>query len=150
TTGAGGAAPSSAPNNMTASSGAGGAFTPSQMMGTGGSNSAPMMGSSSGGMAAMIEDAGPSRGPTPPRDGAHFPFPQSRESMGCSYPSSYRNEAVQAAYDEFKKDTVTADGAGGHLRVKRPNEPGLEPDSTVSEGIAYGMLMAVYMNDQHV
>jgi endo-1,4-beta-D-glucanase Y len=57
---------------------------------------------------------------------------------------------VQAAYDRWKSATVTADGAGGHLRVKRPNEPGLEVDSTVSEGIAYGMLMAVYMNDQHL
>ena len=53
-----------------------------------------------------------------------------------------------AAYDKWKTDTVTADGAGGHLRVKRPKDPGLEPNSTVSEGIAYGMLIAVYMNDQ--
>ena len=44
---------------------------------------------------------------------------------------------------------VTADGAGGHLRVKRtPTDTGLDMGSTVSEGIGYGMLIAVYMNDQ--
>ena len=40
------------------------------------------------------------------------------------------------------------DGASGFRRVKRPNEPGLEKDSTVSEGIAYGMILAVFMDDQ--
>jgi endo-1,4-beta-D-glucanase Y len=34
--------------------------------------------------------------------------------------------------------------------VQRPNEPGLLPNSTVSEGIGYGMLVAVYMNDQRL
>jgi endo-1,4-beta-D-glucanase Y len=56
---------------------------------------------------------------------------------------------VQAAYEQWKADTITKDGAGGHLRVKRtPSDTTLEQGSTVSEGIAYGMLMAVYMNDQ--
>src|SRR5262249_6113258 len=48
----------------------------------------------------------------------------------------------------WKTDTVTSDGAGGFRRIKRPNDSGLDKDSTVSEGIAYGMLIAVYMNDQ--
>jgi endo-1,4-beta-D-glucanase Y len=43
---------------------------------------------------------------------------------------------------------VTSDGAGGFLRIRRPKEPGLEVNSSVSEGIAYGMVIAVYMNDQ--
>ena len=77
-----------------------------------------------------------------------FPFPQNRENSRCVYPNLYRNEDVQAAYNQWKNDTVTTDGANGFRRVKRPNEPGLEVNSTVSEGIAYGMLMAVYMNDQ--
>jgi hypothetical protein len=34
--------------------------------------------------------------------------------------------------------------------VKRPNEPGPEVNSTVSEGIAYGLLIAVYMNEQEM
>ncbi len=99
-----------------------------------------------GGAAAL--DAGPARGPAPPQAGVRFPFPQNRESPRCGYPAGYRNQDLQVAYARWKRDTVTADGAGGHLRVKRPNEPGLEPDSTVSEGIGYGMLNAVYMNDQ--
>jgi len=89
------------------------------------------------------------RGPTPKQPGVNFPFPQNRELSRCIYPKDYRNEDVQAAYEQWKRDTVTSDGARGFRRVKRPNEPGtLEPHSTVSEGIAYGMLIAVYMNDQ--
>src|SRR5262249_33811929 len=93
---------------------------------------APAAGGTSG--AARTPDAGPSRGPTPPRGGTSFPFPQNRESSRCVYPRGYRNEGVQAAYEKWRTDTVTANGASGHLRVQRPNEPGLEQGSTVSEG----------------
>jgi len=89
------------------------------------------------------------RGPTPPKDGANFPFPQNRETAFCKGPSQYRNSDVLAAYEKWRADTVTSDGAGGHMRIKRtPSDTTLEPASTVSEGIAYGMLIAVYMNDQ--
>jgi endo-1,4-beta-D-glucanase Y len=87
------------------------------------------------------------RGPTAATPGVSFPFPQNRQSALCSYPS-YRNSDVVAAYQRWKTDTVTSNGAGGHLRVQRPKDSGLEPASTVSEGIGYGMLIAVYMNDQ--
>jgi endo-1,4-beta-D-glucanase Y len=143
--GSGGAAPA----DPTPHGGAGGSLPPAQTEVSTGGSTAAMPDSGSGGVNAIV-DAGPSRGPTAARDGARFPFPQNRESMHCSYPRDYRNEDVQAAYERWKSDTVTADGAGGHLRVQRPNEPGLEPNSTVSEGIAYGMLIAVYMNDQHL
>jgi len=95
-------------------------------------------------------DTGPSRGPTPPQNGTNFPFPQNRMSASCSYPRGYRNEDVQAAWNQWKADTITGDGAGGFLRVKRPNDAGLAVDSTVSEGIGYGMLMAVFMGEQSV
>jgi endo-1,4-beta-D-glucanase Y len=95
-------------------------------------------------------DAAPARGPAPSRDGTRFPFPQNRESSRCVYPRGYRNDRVQAAFAKWKTDTVTASGAGGHLRVQRPNEPGLEQGSTVSEGIGYGMLIAVYMGDREL
>jgi len=89
------------------------------------------------------------RGPTPADDTANFPFPQNRENPNCSYPTDYRNEDVVEAYAKWKSDLVTSNGAGGHLRVQRlPSDPGLEPYSTVSEGIGYGMIIAVYMNDQ--
>jgi len=90
----------------------------------------------------------PSRGPTPSQPGMKFPFPQNRENGRCIYPTAYRNEDVQAAYNQWKNDTVTTDGAKGFRRVRRPNDPGLDANSTVSEGIGYGMLLAVYMNDQ--
>src|SRR5579859_8067826 len=88
------------------------------------------------------------RGPAPSTADAKFPFPQNRESSRCTYPSRYDNGDVVAAYQQWKADTVTSSGADGFLRVQRPNEPGLAPNSTVSEGIGYGMLIAVYMNDQ--
>jgi endo-1,4-beta-D-glucanase Y len=116
----------------TGNSGAGGAAA-----GAGGSNA-------DGGPG----DAGPWRGPTPPTTGHNFPFPQNRESAGCVYPQGYLNEKVQAAYTQWKTDTVVVDVDSGGFRVKRPHEPTLDVDSTVSEGIGYGMLIAVYMDDQ--
>ena len=104
------------------------------------------MGGSSGG--GPVGAGGASRGPTPASATAKFPFPQNRQSANCVYPTGYRNEDVQAIYDKWKADLVTSDGAGGFRRVKRPAESGLEVNSTVSEGIAYGMMIAVYMNDQ--
>lgn len=106
-------------------------------------------------------DLGPDLGPdsapscvTSPAPKANFPFPQNRFGANCIRPTHYSNDDVQRAYCQWKNDTVTTDGVGGCsgsgcYRVKRPNEPGtLEKNSTVSEGIAYGMLIAVYMNDQ--
>src|SRR5690606_16479086 len=85
------------------------------------------------------------RGPTPPRDGANFPFPQNRETPHCFNPAHYKNSDVVAAYEKWRTDTVTSEGAGGYLRVKRtPSDGNLALGSTVSEGIAYGMLIAVY------
>jgi len=43
---------------------------------------------------------------------------------------------------------VTADGARGYLRARRPDTPDGVPNSTVSEGIAYGMIIAVMLDDQ--
>ena len=88
-------------------------------------------------------------GPTPPRPGINFPFPQNRRSPYCTYPSKLKNDDVRAAYTKWKTATVTANGARGHLRVQRVNpDPPFPENSTVSEGIAYGMMLAVYMGDQ--
>src|SRR5580704_17744088 len=53
-----------------------------------------------------------SRGPTPPTAGSNFPFPQNRQSSGCTYQSNYENSDVQAAYAQSKSDMVTSNGAG--------------------------------------
>lgn len=89
------------------------------------------------------------RGPTARTETANFPFPQNRLVGACSLPAENRNADVVAAYEKWKAATVTTDGAGGHIRVKRlATDPKLELGSTVSEGIAYGMMIAVYMNEQ--
>jgi endo-1,4-beta-D-glucanase Y len=126
--------------------GGGAAVAAGGTLNAGGSGNAAAAGSSG---AANAGSAGMSevRGPTPAMPGVNFPFPQNRQSQFCSYPN-YRNSDVSAAYQRWKTDTVTAAGAGNHLRVQRPKDPGLDANSTVSEGIGYGMIIAVYMNDQ--
>ena len=88
-------------------------------------------------------------------NGTNFPFPQNRQMSGCTYPTAYDNNDVMAAYTKWKADLVTSNGAGGFQRVqrttvRRPRAAiGATPlNSTVSEGIGYGMLIAVYMGDQ--
>jgi endo-1,4-beta-D-glucanase Y len=135
------------------------------MVGSGGASSGGTTGSGgTSGLGGASNDAGAgdatdaatdlvascqtARGPATKQTGMSFPFPQNRENSRCTYPVNYCNDDVQAAYAQWKADTVTNAGAPAGRRVKRPNEPGLEKDSTVSEGIGYGMLIAVYMNDQ--
>lgn len=139
--------------------GSGGASSRTSATGKGGSSSSAGGASASGGSSARVSAGGSSAGgssatsaalmgPTPKDSTANFPFPQNRFGSYCSYPKPFKNEDVKAVYEQWKSDLVTTDGAGGYRRVKRPDEPGLKPNSTVSEGIAYGMLIAVYMNDQ--
>jgi endo-1,4-beta-D-glucanase Y len=66
----------------------------------------------------------------------------------CTAPTAASLADAQAAYSRWKTDLVTGDGAGGYLRVKRPNSANAEVNSTVSEGIGYGMLLAVHADDQ--
>jgi endo-1,4-beta-D-glucanase Y len=137
----GGAAPITAGNGGLATvaaagtTNAGGAST----SGAGGASGSLANGGSAG-MAEVL-------GPTPATAGVNFPFPQNRQSQLCTYPK-YHNSDVVAAYQRWKTDTVTATGAGNHLRVQRPEDTGVNTLSTVSEGIGYGMVIAVYMNDQ--
>lgn len=115
-----------------------------------------------GGMAGQLSNLGGSdvlagagagtagtKGDIVPSGPAAFPFPQNVKSQYCIAPTSYDNERVTAAYRAWYDATVTADGAGGYLRIKKPDS-GSVIGSTVSEGIGYGMLLAVYMNDQNL
>lgn len=67
----------------------------------------------------------------------------------CTLPPAAKFSDVEAAYARFKTDLLTSEGANGFLRVRRPNSVGAINTSN-SEGIAYGMLAAVYMDDQPV
>ncbi len=92
-------------------------------------------------------------GPTPANDTANFPFPQNRELPNCQLPTRFSNDDVMAAFEKWRDDTVTSEGANGAVRIQRlESDPVIAGDvhSTVSEGIAYGMLIAVYMNEQEM
>jgi endo-1,4-beta-D-glucanase Y len=87
--------------------------------------------------------------PTPPANGANFPFPQNRASH-CALPAALtclktQNAQIVTAYARWKTTFVTASGAGGALRVQRD---ATDNNDTVSEGIGYGMLASVYMADK--
>jgi endo-1,4-beta-D-glucanase Y len=118
--------------------------------GTGGVAGTGTAGASGGaGASAGTGGTAPPRGPTPAANGVNFPFPQNRESSRCVYPTGYLNADVTAAYAKWKADTVTSNGANNFRRIQRtPSDPVnmyTPAGSTVSEGIAYGMLIAVYM-----
>jgi endo-1,4-beta-D-glucanase Y len=92
------------------------------------------------------------RGPTPSTSTTKYPFPQNRQANNCVFPSAYDNDDVQAAYQQWKTDLVVSAGSKGEYRVQRTSTDGVDTcrpaNSTVSEGIGYGMLIAVYMDDQ--
>jgi Glycosyl hydrolases family 8 len=56
---------------------------------------------------------------------------------------------MRAAYVKWKQDLLVSDGAQGFLRVRRPNSVG-SINTSNSEGIAYGMTLAVAMDEQEV
>lgn len=113
----------------------------------GSSGNAPIGGQSGIGGAGGASGAGGAGGTANPTSTAKHPFPHPKKSAFCTYPTNANNADVTAAYQDWKNTVVTADGAGGFLRVKKPDS-GTVIGSTVSEGMGYGMLLAVYMDDQ--
>jgi endo-1,4-beta-D-glucanase Y len=67
----------------------------------------------------------------------------------CTGPTGASWLDARAAYAKWKSDLLTSDGARGFLRVLRPNSPNAI-DTSNSEGIAYGMILAVALDDQSV
>src|SRR5262245_23161366 len=85
--------------------------------------------------------------PLPPGlgQGGPFPFPQGKTSGACAITSvANPGPAANAAYTSWKGTFVTSNGAAGGLRVQSPQHS----MGTVSEGMGYGMIAAVYMNDR--
>ncbi len=74
---------------------------------------------------------------------AGHPFPLNMKTGNCML-TTVTNAATQtqSAYDSWKSTFLVAGSPG--QRVQRPENG----NDTVSEGIGYGMLAAVYMNDQ--
>ena len=77
-----------------------------------------------------------------------FPFPRNQRLPHLTYPRSADPDDALAAYTRFRDEIVTRDGARGGLRTRRPDTPDGVANSTVSEGIAYGMIIAVMFDDQ--
>jgi endo-1,4-beta-D-glucanase Y len=55
-------------------------------------------------------------------------------------------KVLERAYVSWRRLYVTGEGARGALRIRRPEDK----DDTVSEGIAYGMLIAAYHGDRAI
>ena len=89
-------------------------------------------------------------GPTPTpiiEPGGGFPYGSTSASSDQNGDNNLIGGMCQQ-YDLWKEDYITSSGASGFLRVQWPDNE--VANSTVSEGIGYGMLFAVYMDDPHL
>lgn len=75
-------------------------------------------------------------------------FPRNQRLSSCCYPRAASAEDVVVAYQRWRDEIVTGEGASGMLRPRRPDTPDGVANSTVSEGVAYGMLIGVMLDDQ--
>lgn len=117
---------------------------------TSSSGGAPGGGTSGGGASGSGGGAG-SAGtsscqgspPSPAAAGAAHPFPQHRFSASCLYPSTCKDADMAAGWKAYKMRLIV-DDSDGAKRVQRPENQ----NDSVSEGLGYGMLLAVYMNEK--
>ena len=162
-TGGKGGTGGTAPLAGTSGGGAGGTLAGTSGGGSGGAGAGGTSGGGSGGLAGSggvagnagssgtagtageAGTAGSAGGPPMYVPGPPYDFPQGYRSQYCNYPTGADPELARSAYERWKTELVTADGAGENLRVRRP---GNEGDTTVSEGIGYGMIFAVVFGDQ--
>lgn len=78
-----------------------------------------------------------------------LPFPQNATYPYGIRPAGSSHQEALAAYNDWKARFVTLDGAGGYQRVFYDDSWNpAERRWTVSEGIGYGMLLAVNMADR--
>jgi endo-1,4-beta-D-glucanase Y len=135
-------------------SGAAGGGGPSGAGGRGGVTGTAGAGVAGGGGATSTGGTGGAKAgattcgtapPSPPSGGAAFPFPQHRAAGACFFPPSCTDDDMMAGWVAYKAALIVPDSSNdGALRVKRPSDG----NDTVSEGISYGMLFSVYMNDK--
>ncbi len=141
-TGSGGAGATGSGGTGTGGSGGTGAGG----SGTTGAGGAGTGGGSGKGGASGSAGTGGSAGAGPHfGSGGPFAFPQNKKPPYCSLTGvTGASTSTQAAYTFWKTNYVTATGAGSGLRVQDPQTG----NRTVSEGIGYGMVAAVYMADK--
>jgi endo-1,4-beta-D-glucanase Y len=138
----------------------GGGTMASTGTGTGSASTGASTGSGTGSGASSGTGTGASTGtgtgtasgwnnPTPASGGANFPFPQNRKGSHCNVPSASPttlNAKVKASYTKWLTLVSTGGAPANGARVMDPQGP--PANRTVSEGIGYGMLITVYMNDK--
>lgn len=96
-------------------------------------------------LAALLLPACDSARGGPSSGEAHSP---ALAAYACAQPiprdtAEARGE-LRRGYEAWRERYLTAEGAGGFLRVRMPTAD----DATSSEGIAYGMILAAYMRDR--
>ena len=133
TTGTGGASGSGN------TSGTGGSATGGAAAGSGGTTGSGAGGGNAGSGGVTTGTAG---------TGGTAPVVVIPGAGNCIPPAAANPADAAAAYAKWKTDILTSDGAGGFLRPRRPNSSGAVVNSTISEGVAYGMLLSVYADDQ--
>lgn len=118
-------------------------------MSSAGGSTAGAGGGASGGESSTGGEGGSGGGRSPvvTRVGPPYDYPQNWRSEYCVHPAAAHPDDARAAYERWKSELVTTDGAGDFRRVRRP---GGEDDTTVSEGIGYGMILSLVMDDQEL
>ncbi len=108
--------------------------------GSSGGSSSGTGGSGTGGSTATGGNTGAGNGLG---TGKGFAFPQNKATGQCQLTNvAGASSMTQSAYNGWKSSFVTTASPG--QRVRRPENG----NDTVSEGMGYGMLAAVYINDQ--
>jgi len=136
---ASGGAVATGSGGSTASGGAVGSGGAAGGQSGGGAAGASASGGSSGNNSSACK-AGP---PAAPAGGASFPFPQNRFSSACTYPVACTDADAMNGWKMYKA-RLLVDNGDGTMRIQRPENS----NDSVSEGIGYGMLFAVYMNEK--
>jgi endo-1,4-beta-D-glucanase Y len=133
----------------TGGAGAGGRVSTGGAGGTGGAGSTGTGGATIGTGGAGTGTGGGSGGAAGSGSGTGGAPLTIRGAGQCAAPAGATVADATDAYNKWKSDLVVSDGARGFLRVIRPNSSGAVVNSSNSEGIGYGMLLAVYANDQN-
>lgn len=119
------------------SGGTGGGATGGGASGGSGGQTATGGSSATGGAAGPINKPASSYPQNSPN--GKFPFPQMHALPNCT-PPNYNTDQVANAFTQWKSHFFKSDGS-----VYSP-----ENSAVFSEGIAYGMLIGVYMNDEEM